>query len=201
MSISLSHKELESLRKLRHAVSECENEDEIRSVSLQLLEEVMQTEASNFYITIQQECGWKVDDFVSRGLSDAKHDEYLQHFVQMDPFQKLGPHPNQVLIAERIIDWEKHLAGEYYNDFLKPQGIHHMMNSWLHITDDIHSVMAFFRPASKAPFSPREQILCELTAPPIIAALQKTLVENYKREEALEKIKDSLRWNYQDHLV
>lgn len=179
MTIDLSHTELCTLRKLRNIVSECETHNEIRRVSLKLLEQLIQTNASNFYITMQQGDKWKTDDFIGRGLRDDKYEEYNQYYHQLDPFQKIGPHVNQILIGEKTIDWPRHLKSEYYSDFLRPQGIHHMMNMWIDGADDIYSVLAFFRPVQQKPFENHDQVLCELAAPHITAALRKV---HYKKK-------------------
>lgn len=137
------------------------------------MEPVLFTNAANFYITCQQGGHWINHDVVTRGLADNMHEAYGKHYHQLDPFYALPPHPRRALADEDIIDWPQYIRGEYFNDFLTPQGIHHQMNVWVQGENGIYGVLALFRPRAKTAFDREDRLLCELTASFLSGAFRK----------------------------
>lgn len=178
MAPYLSSFDLCSIRNLGHTLLDCETDIEIRTVALEKVEPIFRTHAANFYLTSFQGGRWITDDVVTRGLPANMHHAYNQYYHQKDPFRKIEPHPGRALRGQEVLDWSWHIKNEYYNDFLLPQDIGHIMNMWVSCENDIFGVLAFFRPLPKTPFKTDDCILCELTSPILSSAFQKIFYKN-----------------------
>lgn len=119
-------------------------------------------------------------------IENKNHRLYAQYYYQLDPFYKKHTHNYKVYTDRKLCSERYRTRTEYYNDFLKPQNIHHQMSSNLKTGNSQIGKLSLFRQRSAPAFSTDEKTLMEILIPHISIALQKVILANQKyRQEYL----------------
>jgi DNA-binding CsgD family transcriptional regulator len=114
---------------------------------------------------------------VARGIDDKYLNLYKRYYHHMNPFARvkhIDPDHN-VLTTEDVTTFKRLTATEYYNDFLKPQSIHHQLIIMLWSGNRVVGAASVYRPKEARGFSCREKTKAGLLAPFISVALVKNL--------------------------
>ena len=113
---------------------------------------------------------------VSRGLDDKYLNLYRRYYHHLNPFAKKGFNPEKdVLTTEDVTSFKRLQRTEYYNDFLKPQSIHHQLIIMLWSGGRAIGAASLYRPKDYHGFSLEEKKRAGLLAPFISVCLMKNL--------------------------
>ncbi|MBW2118930.1 MAG: hypothetical protein JRH09_13575, partial [Deltaproteobacteria bacterium] len=172
--LNIKRQSMADLDQIAGIAFECNEVDELRNEVLKHLERFFKSNKSNFVLVK----GHKFDfgSAAKRGIRDRYSKLYDEHYWQFDPFfsKFFAPHP-KVLSTNQLIPLREFTRGEYYNDFLKPQSLHHQMTMSLRAGKQTLGVLAIFRPANAKDFSRTEKRKFVLMAPLLAGALERTL--------------------------
>ena len=174
--VNLGIKDLNDVLTVSRIALECQKVDELRNEVLSLLNKIFNSEKANFFLT--HSSGQLIlDRVVKQGVEDKAIGQYREYYWHLDPFPPKLRLPSPItLTTEQIIHLSDFVCTEYYNDFLKPQSIHHQMTIFLSSENQALGVIAIFRPQHEANFSQRDRKKAKLTAPYLAGALEKTIV-------------------------
>jgi len=113
---------------------------------------------------------------VDYGLGPEFGSQYKQRFGPANPFlSKVGSFPlGKVVIAAHILPLEKLHKTEFYQEFLKPHDIEHILCAVLFQERGLNGFLNLTRPRQRRPFNEREAALLQS----LIPALQATLLVN-----------------------
>lgn len=127
------------------------------------------------------------------------HAQYTTHFFRLDPGADSGLLPSHqltnVYFTSDICDYSKLMVGEFYNDFLRPTRIHHIMIMALRF-DPISGerlVVGFQRPHSGSPFREEHKVRLASLSTVLSAALRSLSMQEALtvRNEALHELEDA----------
>jgi DNA-binding CsgD family transcriptional regulator len=154
-----------------------ERVDEIRKESLLFFESRLGAEKGNFFMAEAPDKPVSFLNIVNRGIEEAALHRYRRYYWRIDPFYKKyqGRNPleiSDVLTTEDIVSYKNFTRTEYYNDFLKPQSIHHQMTIHLKAGRQVLGVVALFRGRRAPRFSHHDKLTALSAAPYVSGALQ-----------------------------
>jgi len=152
-------------------------------------------EKSNFFMAEAPDKPVSFLRIVNRGIEDRALRHYRQYYWRIDPFyrkyaEQKPSEISDVLTTEDILSYKKLTRTEYYNDFLKPQSIHHQMTVHLKSGFQILGVVALFRSRRASGFSTHDKLKALLAAPYLSGALKAAIVS--EKNTALESVIHSL---------
>jgi DNA-binding CsgD family transcriptional regulator len=192
----LAARDLEETLTVVGTALECNTVDELRCEVLRLLEDVFKTGSSNFFIAIGPNQRIDLERVISRSIEERFLTQFRQYYYRIDPFLKVSdsPHGSTVLTTEQVIPFQDLIRGEYYNDFLRHQSIHHQMTLWLRRQDRLLGIVALFRPRHAHAFSSVDNAKARLMAPYLAGALDRTIMthKSFVHESVIDTIVSDL---------
>lgn len=183
MPARLTSNEMEQILGFGQNVLSCDHRQELRQVSLNLMEEMFRSESANFFLTTGP--GEKLDlgDVVTRGITDRNLERFNDYYYRLDPFIKHYPPPATVLTMDQLVPRQNLESSEYYNDFLKPQHIGHQMTIAVKVQGRVGGIIALFRPENKNNFNQADKTKAEVCASYISGVLERIVYA----DQALKK--------------
>jgi DNA-binding CsgD family transcriptional regulator len=97
---------------------------------LKYLLKKFEAESAVFFVRDTDDLVFDRNTTTLMNLSWQYTDSYIQHYNQIDPFLRLAPKTGAYRDTDliRLLDWKKH---EYFNEFIKPQNINHLLVLYL----------------------------------------------------------------------
>jgi DNA-binding CsgD family transcriptional regulator len=191
----LSTRDLKEVLLVSRVALECKRVDELLSEALRLMERIFRTGSNNFYFARRDGISTNLDRPITRGLEERFKAEFTEYYHKLDPLFGLwlSQHcPTSVTISKAISP-KQWTSSEYYNDFMRPQSIHHQMSIYLKNNQMFLGVFSMFRNKNMDDFSILDQYKANLIAPYLAGALEKTLIS--KRMTEHDAIIDSFAPN------
>ncbi|MGD0663267.1 MAG: helix-turn-helix transcriptional regulator [Syntrophorhabdales bacterium] len=191
----LSTGDLKEVLFVTRQVLECKTVDELLSEALRLMERIFRAGSNNFYFMLPDGISTNLDRPITRGLEECFKAEFKEYYHKLDPLFGLWLSqlcPTSVTISKAISP-KQWINSEYYNDFMRPQSIHHQMSIYLKNDQVLLGVLSLFRNKSMGDFSIVDQYKANLIAPYLAGALEKTLIS--KRMTEHDAIIDSFAHN------
>ena len=172
----LRTQDLKEVLLISGSASECTTSDELIPLLLSQLEHIFQIESLNFYYSSRNTQELNLDGAVGRGIEDKYFIQFREYYHQLDPFFKIwSASPNATIITDRLAPLKNLTESEYYNDFFRPQSIHHQMSIYLKSEGNLLGVFSLFRPRNASEFSSREQTKANLMAFSLRSSLKQVL--------------------------
>jgi DNA-binding CsgD family transcriptional regulator len=106
-------------------------------------------------------------------LDEAFNRTFKNYYYKFDPLHLIEGSDDSApagLLTQRIA-YDRILATEYYNDFLKPQKIHYKLIAYLETMEGVLGKIVLTRPAESASFSNQEAELARTICPYLAHAL------------------------------
>ena len=165
--------------------------DEVRRETLVFFENHLGAEKGNFFMAESPDKPVSFMRIVQRGIDHGALHHYRRYYWQIDPFYRVfaARKPQgvlDVLTTEDVVPFRELTRTEYYNDFLKPQSIHHQMTIHLRSDKQVLGVVALFRSRRARGFSSRDKTRALAAAPFLSGALKTALAS--ERSRALESV-------------
>lgn len=156
---------------------ECNTVDELIPELLRHLESIFKTGNSTFFFALHLAKALNLDRVITRGIEDKFLVQFRDYYHRQDPFiQGLQLSDASVLTTEQLIPFKDLTRCEYYNDFLKPQSIHHQMSIYLKSDQRLFGILSLFRPQNAKRFSSVDMAKANLMAPYLSGALEKSMI-------------------------
>ena len=156
---------------------ECNTVDELIPELLRHLESIFKTENSTFFFALHLAQALNLDRVITRGIENKFLIQFRDYYHRQDPFIKgLQLSGASVLTTEQLISFKDLTRCEYYNDFLRPQKIHHQMSIYLKSDQRLFGILSLFRPQNAKPFSSVDMAKADLMAPYLSGALEKSMI-------------------------
>ena len=156
---------------------ECNTVDELIPELLRHLEGIFKTGSSTFFFNRHFAQALNLDRVITRGIEDKFLAQFRDHYHTQDPFLKGLQNPSaSVLTTEQLISFKDLTRCEYYNDFLRPQSIHHQMSIYLKNDQRLFGILSLFRPQTTKRFSSLDTAKAHLMAPHLSGALEKSMI-------------------------
>lgn len=129
----------------------CYHQRTLINCCLNTIAHIIPISASVYYLVDDL---WQPDNHVLYGISSRMHQDYLQHFYQLDPL-----HPdkfrNDELRLVKMAPEMKHKNQEFYHDFMQPNNITDMAEIFIRRKNKIIAGISVLR---DSPFQPQEVI-------------------------------------------
>lgn len=122
---------------------------------------------------VYYDTGAAVGDLATYNLKDASPD-YVAYYHQLDPWMKLGRAAPQLVskFGEQLIRQPAFEETEYYRDFGRHWGLHHLLGVHAPLTSGLCFNVGLHRPRDAEPFSPEIKAKFDLLLPHIQRAMQ-----------------------------
>jgi len=126
---------------------------------------------------------------------ESEMERWCSQYQLQDPFvscyiNEFRARPSNVIVSNQVIGDREYQTSKFYNDFLRPMSIYHVMVVGLRAGNFPFGLIGFHRPKSARAFSDREVALAELMSPYIVAANQKVCARDMvvEREQLIETL-------------
>lgn len=97
------------------------------------------------------------------GVSEKVTASYNESYFSLDPFVDLPA--NRVVTVTEIVGTDAWRRSAYFQQFLEPLGIDHILGVDIHTDEGIHCRLRVCRSAGQSDFSDRDRALCALVLP------------------------------------
>jgi DNA-binding CsgD family transcriptional regulator len=175
MAVRLTNRDLKEVLDLGQTLLVCRGTEELRRVALDRLENIFRCESANFFLTQQSGLGLDLPGVMTRGITRANLDSFGSYYYRFDPFLRHFPSARPVLTMDQVASPQGLVHTEYYNDFLRPQAIHHQLTMSARVEGRVAGVVALFRPKKRSNFTPAEVAKADLCTSYLSGALAKVI--------------------------
>lgn len=180
----LRSQDLKEVLLISRSALECTTPDELIRQVLSQLEHIFKTGSLNFYYASRSSEELNLHGAVGRGIEDKFFIQFRDYYHQLDPFFKIwSANPKATIITDQLDPLKNLTSSEYYNDFFRPQSIHHQMSIYLKRKSRLLGVFSLFRPRNASNFSSREQAKANLMAPYLTSSLEQALTSETMAEQ------------------
>lgn len=161
---ALISQDFKNILNIMTIMSTCLDKDIFRQRVLDVLSKIFHMENSIFFLAEENS---KSTNFFGKNIEEKYFREFRDYFHQFDPFKLIqgSLHGNRIVRLEDLVDYPSFLDSEYYNDFLRPQRIHHKTCVYLKSGIELIGVVGLFRPKEFGNFSDKEIVNYEITNP------------------------------------
>jgi len=196
--MGMASKDLQDIVEIGRIALECDGLVEIRQEVLKCLKSAFGIEKSNFWMFRQYPYPHiDLNDVVYDDIEDEFITRYVRYYRKMDPY-------NRVISANRSVcslnsqELKGFTKGEYYNDFLSPQKIHHQLSVCLWAHGKLLAVLGMYRPKCSRPFSAREHSKAQAMAKYISSGLERAILNQKvkKVEGVINAVCPDLPYNW-----
>lgn len=162
---------------------------ELCSDSLRLMESTINASSCVYFDITQSPDGLQFNERESRGVPEQAPKLWREEYQPVDPFvltmiqQATNGNP-LALASHELIEHNDYINSDFYNTFLKPQSIYHVLVAGLMRHEKLVGLMGFHRPVGATPFSRRDITLTTLAAPQIAAAAENLRSADVAKTEA-----------------
>ena len=143
---------------------------QVRQKALDFLFHTISSEGGIFFLPDEK---GQLTSIIIKNLENAYCDYYKTYFHRFDPLQltrSFGARPGSNPL-QKAISYDSFLPTEYYNDFLKPQKIHHKLVVNLVAEKELYGRIVLTRPRKSARFNRNELRTAKTLSPYLAHAL------------------------------
>ncbi len=187
---ALRSQDLKNILNIVTMINTCLDKDIFRDKVLESFLKVFHMENSIFFLSDENS---RLTDFVGKNIEEKRLRDFKNYYYKHDPFKLIqGPfHGNRIVRLEELVDYASFLASEYYNEFLRPQGIHYKTVVYLKSGTDLLGIIGLFRPKGFGNFSLKDIRIIKTLAPYLSQALEHIkLFRRIQLENSIFKIVD-----------
>jgi len=172
----LKAKELLDIIEIGRMATECDQVDELRRVVVKAVLEPFRIGRSNFFLVRSYPSPrLDLDHIVAEGIEERYIDQYRRHYSPLDPFRKTLFVSPQVVTRGHVISDRDFQKSDYYNEFLRPQSIHHQLIIYLRAGGETLGTLGLCRARDEKAFSRSDIAKGQLLASQLAGALQKAI--------------------------
>jgi len=180
----LSFEEMKRLLDLSCSISAGLGVDEFRREVLDFVLSVLASDAANFFIANKDAKTLNLLNVLSHDIERRWLESFESYYHYLDPFLQAHARGFGVAVLDEIVDMDRFVRGEYYNDFLKPQRIHHEMALSLRVGGRCVGVIGLFRPKDKPKYTREEKDKAEFMLPYLANGLERAILFEHTRQKS-----------------
>ncbi len=109
-------------------------------------------------------------------------DQWVHHYCHYDPFQQETRSKNAVCKVDDILPYKRWVNLPIYNEFYRPQNIHHKLSIHLRSNAKVLGLIGLFRPKEQKDFSRQEIAKARILAPHLATALENIFLVSERDE-------------------
>jgi DNA-binding CsgD family transcriptional regulator len=138
---------------------------------LEAVSKFVHAESSVLFLTDESR---RVTTSIVKNLCRKKSLDFVNYFCRLDPLKLIhgAVGKKTVYRLEEVVDQRSFLASEYYNDFYKPQKIHHKLVVNLQAKGRLYGEICLHRSSVNRKFSKKEIKLLQTVTPYIVHTLE-----------------------------
>lgn len=154
-----------------HSANNCADCGLIRKEILDVFFKGFENNGAIFFLPDSD--GMFSDIILSSNLDEAFNQHFHEYYHQFDPLRLMEETPSRALVrpVSQRVSYDFMLSTEYYNDFLKPQEIHHKLVVSLESFEGALGKIVLTRPAGSIPFSETDIQMASTISPYLAHAL------------------------------
>jgi len=176
--IVLQKNDLQEILNLSQVVLECDSMDDLQHRMLLDIQRMIGADTSVYFDVSRTSLGWQFTNGFSNGVPLEAPKKWCDKYQTMDPFVARLSNPRrfgnrQVLTSGEIEQSTDYVHSEFYNDFLRPQSIYHMMAVGLTNGRRPIGLLGLHRSAKAPAFSRKNVAKVSAIVPHLSAAVQK----------------------------
>jgi DNA-binding CsgD family transcriptional regulator len=172
----LKARELLNIIEIGQTAMGCDEVDELRATVVKLVLDTFDVERANFFLVRSYPSPRiDLDHIIAEGIEQQYLNLYRQRYNQMDPLLKSLLASSQVVTTKDVISARDLDRSEYYNDFLKPQSIHHQMVIYLRSGGQTLGLLGLCRGKREKDFSSTDSAKGELLGSYLAGALERAI--------------------------
>ncbi len=166
----------------------------MRQDMLHAMVRVFRIQSANFFPEYNPSRRIGVTDVVNVGINERYVAQYLEYYYCHDPFRAELHSRKVVCKSDDLRPYSCWMNLEYYNDFLKPQKMHHILGIYLRSKEKLLGAIGLYRPKEHPAFSEREVLMSHILVPHLTTAIENIglLSEIEDERNILSRINDSL---------
>ncbi len=130
-------------------------------------------EADYYASYVWQPKARRFEDRVTINMTAANLRRYEQYFQFRDPITPALQSRRRATLVSDVLEQPLLIKTEFYQDFLRPDGLHHGLNLYAYDGDVNIGDMRIWRRASREPFGQNELEMCELMRQCFTSALRR----------------------------
>lgn len=177
--VALRTQDLQDVVDISHRALECDNMDQLQQEILASMERVIGARSSVYgHLTLSQH-QVRVSPGQEHGVSSGAVARWCAGYHRQDPFLHsyltcLSTSPRNVIVSSEVISHRDYIGTRFYNEFLKPQSIYHVMIIGLKPPGHApFGVIGLHRAAGERGFSRLEVAKADLMAPCLRGAVER----------------------------
>lgn len=129
---SLQTRHLQDVLEISHRALACETMDELQQEALASMESAIGASSSVYSHITEAERKLQFREGKQRGVPPDAMARWCASYHREDPFMRrylacLSTSPCNVVVSGEVIPHREYVASRFYNEFLKPQAIYHVM--------------------------------------------------------------------------
>ncbi len=172
----LKARELLHIFEIGQTAMGCDEVDKLRATVVKLVLETFDVERANFFLVRSHPSPrLDLDHIIAEGIDRKYLDLYRQRYSQMDPLLKTLLASDRVVTTKDVISARALDRSEYYNDFLRPQSIHHQMVIYLRSGVQTLGLLGLCRSRGERNFSSTDFEKGELLGSYLAGALERAI--------------------------
>ncbi len=155
--------------------------------TLTLLEPAIGSTSSVFFGAREHGKSVRFEEGTSRGVPLTAPREWSESYQSEDPFvvamlNNVARHAPPVAVSSELVKHSEYIKSDFYNLFLRPQSIYHVMVIGLLMDGAPIGLFGFHRPYGAPPFTQREVTKAGVLVPALISSIRRV-----RAEEALHE--------------
>jgi len=176
----LGSSDLQTVMNIGYSVAECHDQNTLRCEAVQLIQSALSADSSVYMKINENPKGSLFQGSVAHGHPESEMTKWCNRYQPIDPFvdRFLRHYQNpceRVIPSHKVVKEREFLNSRFYQEFLAPMSIYHVLLMGLTAGDRPLGVVGFHRPRNAPAFSEREIAMAEIIAPYFASATLRTL--------------------------
>lgn len=161
---------LDNVLEVIRAASESLDRHRVRRQALEAMFHTIPAEGAIFFLP---DGNARFSDIMLKNLEERYNASYQSYFHLFDPLRLIYGECGRKSIErlEKVVSYDSFESTEYYNDFLKPQEIHHKLVVNLKTGEELHGKIVLTRPKKFLRFTKKEARFAKALSPYLAHAL------------------------------
>lgn len=183
--VSLHTRDLHEVLEISHQALSCETMADLQQEALVMMERAIGASSSVYANLTQTQRQLRVIEGAEHGVSQGSMALWCTRYHNQDPFlqrylAKLSTSSEHVVLSGDVISHQEYVSTRFYNEFMRPQSIYHVMIVGLKPTKGAPlGLIGLHRSMGDPAFSAREASKANLLAPCLRGAVERI----YAREQ------------------
>jgi len=178
---NLKSTDLSKILNLGYSINECSDYNELNDIALPMVQHILSADSSVYMHINKSSYGPRFTTGVAHGHPESEMLKWCERYQPQDPFvdNYMRHHKDlnrQVIVSDRIIDKREYLSSRFYQEFLEPISIYHVLVAGLTTNSGPSGILGFHRPMNAPAFTEREIAIAQMICPYFAAARERTRV-------------------------